>query len=299
MSGEVVFKADLVNVEKYLERIGYAKGLEPTAGNLAALAKAHRYAVPYESLDLWRRRRTTLATEELYDKIVTRHRGGYCFELNGLFAWLLRQLGYNVREYFGRWLMGEDMAVPKRRHRVVCVALPHGPNKIVDVGIGMAFVLAPLDFVFDVPQPQGTQIYRIVKDPVLTCVVQIRKKDGAWVNLFSFDTAPQLPVDFAYAHWWCATHPESQFLQKMWVFLPLLDGGSKAISLEPDPETGELATTLGLFGGDGKVEKTVLRGEAAFAAALKEHFGIVETPGRFLDDGPLNERILFSSRSGQ
>ena len=288
-----------MSVQAYLKRIGFRGKVTKTAETLFKLQRCHLTSVPYESLDIWRGRAEPLTYEAMYDKIVNRRRGGYCFELNGLFAWLLRLLGYNVREYFGRWLMGEDMAVPKRRHRVVCVALPHGPNKIVDVGIGMAFVLAPLDFVFDVPQPQGTQIYRIVKDPVLTCVVQIRKKDGAWVNLFSFDTAPQLPVDFAYAHWWCATHPESQFLQKMWVFLPLLDGGSKAISLEPDPETGELATTLGLFGGDGKVEKTVLRGEAAFAAALKEHFGIVETPGRFLDDGPLNERILFSSRSGQ
>ena len=267
-----------MDVETYLERIGYVQGREPTAENLAALVKAHRHSVPYETLDLWRRRRTTLATETLYDKIVTRRRGGYCFELNGLFAWLLRQLGYHVREYFGRWLLGEEMSVPKRRHRVVCVALPPGPNKIVDVGIGMAFLLAPLDFVFDVPQRQGVHIYRIVKDPVLTCVVQAKKLDGTWGSLFSFDTAPQLPIDFAYAHGWCATHPESQFLQKMWVFCPSPDGGSRAIALELDPETGESAPTFVCMDARGQMTKTVLRSDAVFAAVLKRHFGIVEPP---------------------
>lgn len=265
-----------MKVEEYLERIGYAGGREPNAENLAALAKAHRFSVPYETLDLWRRRRTTLATEAIYDKIVTRRRGGYCFELNGLFAWLLRALGYNVREYFGRWLMGEEMDIPMRRHRVECVALPTGPNKIVDVGIGMPFVLSPLDLVFDVPQPRDGKVYRIVRHPVLTCLVQVQKRDGTWANLFSFDTAPQLPVDFAYAHWWCETHPESQFRQKVWVFLPQRDGASRSIALEPDPETGESALTFALTAPDGMQTKTILRDEEALAFVLKEQFGIVE-----------------------
>ena len=98
-----------MKVEDYLVRIGYRGGRGPNVANLAALVKAHRFAVPYETLDLWRGRHVTLATEEIYDKIVTRSRGGYCFELNGLFTWLLREFGYNVRECFGRWHFGEDM----------------------------------------------------------------------------------------------------------------------------------------------------------------------------------------------
>ena len=82
-----------MNVEKYLQRIGYNGALAPNAENLAALVQAHRFTVPYETFDIWRGRRTTLALEEIYDRIVTRRRGGYCFELNGLFAWLLRELG--------------------------------------------------------------------------------------------------------------------------------------------------------------------------------------------------------------
>ena len=266
-----------MDIERYLERIGYRGGREPNAENLAALVKAHRLAVPYETLDIWRGRHTTLATDELYDKIVVRRRGGYCFELNGLFAALLRALGYNVREYFGRWLFAEDMKVPKRRHRVVVVALDGLPNQIVDVGIGLPFLMGPLDFVIGEIRAVGAQTYRVVRDPTLSAVVEVRKRDGSWTRLFSFDTAPQLPVDFAYAHYWCSTHPSSDFRRKLSAFLPSEDGTSATVLTDFDPETGEPVPTLVRMGADGKeTERRPLHGEAALAAALKEHFGIIE-----------------------
>ena len=264
---------------EYLKRIGYMGGREPTAANLVALTKAHRLAVPYETLDLWRRRRTTLRTEAIYDKIVMRRRGGYCFELNGLFAWLLRDLGYNVREYFGRWLLGEPpSSVPMRRHRVICVAIGGVPNQIADVGIGLPFMLSPLDLVFDVPQVRDGRRYRIVREPTLGCVVELSTKEG-WTRLFSFDTAPQLPIDFEYAHWWCQTHPDSSFLSGLWIFRPLADGGSVSISREEDPERpgcGEKILVLARFDSRGGVAKTVLRDETALAGALATEFGIAE-----------------------
>ena len=263
----------------YLGRIGYRGGRAPTAANLAALVRAHRFAVPYETLDLWRRRRTTLRLEEIYDKIVTRRRGGYCFELNGLFAWLLRDLGYNVREYFGRWLLGENQAtVPMRRHRIICVAIAGVPNQIADVGIGLPFMLSPLDLVFDVPQVRDGRRYRIVRDPTLGCVVEVETKEG-WTRLFSFDTAAQLPIDFKYAHWWCQTHPDSNFLSGLWVYRPFADGGSVSLSLEEDPDRpgcGEKVPVLAHFDGRGGVTRKALRDEAALSGALTTEFAIVE-----------------------
>ena len=267
-----------MNVDAYLERIDYRGGREPNAENLGALVRAHRLAVPYETLDIWRGRHTTLASESLYDKIVVRRRGGYCFELNGLFAELLRALGYSVREYFGRWLLGEAMAVPKRRHRVVVVALKGQPNLIADVGIGMPFLIGTLPFVFDEPSKVGFQTYRIVRDPTLSAVVEVCKRDGTWTRVFSFDTAPQLPIDFAYAHYWCETHPSSGFRRNLSVFLPDPDGASKAIMTELDPEAGEPVPTFVRTAADGKAqERRPLRGEPALAAVLADEFGIRET----------------------
>ena len=112
-----------MDVEAYLERIGYRGGREPNAENLAALVAAHRFTVPYETLDLWRGRHVTLAEEALFDKIVTRRRGGYCFELNELYGYLLRALGFHVRDCFARFLAGET-ELPMRRHHVLLVNVP-------------------------------------------------------------------------------------------------------------------------------------------------------------------------------
>ena len=266
-----------MDIDAYFERIGYSGGREPTAENLAALVQAHRFTVPYENLDIWRGRHTTLAIDDLFDKIVTRRRGGYCFELNGLFAQLLRELGYRVREYFGRWLFAEEMEIPPKRHRVPVVALPGRPNLIADVGIGLPFLTGPMEFVFDTPQRIDDKTYRIVRDETLVCIVEVLKRDGTWTRVFSFDTTPQLPVDFAYVHYWCENHPTSDFRQKLSVFLPAAGGAYRAIVAEFDPETAERVPMLiHVPGGGGTQTKRALRGEAALAAALKEDFGIEE-----------------------
>ncbi|MBR4220184.1 MAG: arylamine N-acetyltransferase [Victivallales bacterium] len=77
-----------MKVDNYLKRINYEGELKRDAATLSGLQTAHLKAVPYENLDLYFRRDFTLAYGEIYDKIVNRHRGGYCFELNGIFAWL-------------------------------------------------------------------------------------------------------------------------------------------------------------------------------------------------------------------
>ena len=83
-----------MTVDAYLERIGYWGTWAPTAETLRQLHRAHLYAVPFENLDIPLGRPITLSLPVLYEKIVGRHRGGFCYELNTLFGWLLEQLGF-------------------------------------------------------------------------------------------------------------------------------------------------------------------------------------------------------------
>ena len=260
-------------IQAYLDRIGWTGEVRLDIRTLAALVKAHRCSVPYETLDLWFRRDFSLEPAEIYDKIVTRRRGGYCFELNGGFSWLLRGLGFNVREYFGRWLYGEDEPVPMRRHRVVCVALPDRSNAIADVGIGLPFMFSPLDFVFDTPQSCDGQLYRIVRDPVLAAVVECRL-GGKWTRIFSFETTPQQTHDFDYAHWWCRTHPKSSFLSRFWIYLPRPDGTARAIALSDDGTGGWKDLVLCVRTVKGELVKTKIADAAHLSAVLLENFGI-------------------------
>ena len=85
-----------MNLQAYLHRINYRGEQTPTAATLCQLHRAHLLAAPFENLDIHLGRPIVLDQDALFDKIVRRRRGGFCYELNGLFALLLRELGFEV-----------------------------------------------------------------------------------------------------------------------------------------------------------------------------------------------------------
>ena len=127
-----------VNAGAYLDRIGASEPAAPTLDALAELVLAHLYSVPFENIDIADGRRLSVELEAIYAKVVTRRRGGFCYELNGLFSWLLRELGYEVT------LLAAQVPEPRdggprhdRAHLVLLVDLD-GPW-LVDVGWGEAY----------------------------------------------------------------------------------------------------------------------------------------------------------------
>lgn len=262
-----------MSAEDYLKRIGFNGRVARTAETLAELQRCHLMSVPYESTDIWRGKAGPLTYEAMYDKVVRRKRGGYCFELNGMFGWLLRELGFRTEEYFGRWLMGESLEIPARRHRVIKVTIGKRAF-IADVGVGQRAPLTPLEFVCGKIQRREGVDYRIVRDRRLGFVQQARLK-GVWTKVYSFDLAPQEPIDFMYGHYFCANSPESFFRSNLIVHLPTAFG-RKSIGSVRDPKTGQMSLRLAVSGADGKTVATELRTDRALRKALAEHFGIRE-----------------------
>ena len=260
-----------MKVDNYLKRINYEGDLKRDAATLAGLQTAHLKAVPYENLDLYFRRDFTLAYGEIYDKIVNRHRGGYCFELNGIFAWLLRMVGFKTEEYLGRWLKGEALEVPMRRHRVVKVFSDDGIF-LADVGVGQRSPLTPLEFKYDVIQNREGVNYRIIKDERLFNVVQVETEDG-FINFFSFDEAPQENIDYEYPHFYCTHCEESVFLHKLMVHIPT-DCGRNSIASVVNPETGLVTPQLSIGKPDGTTEKRFIYSKKELSSVLDSCFGI-------------------------
>ncbi|HEX8920722.1 MAG TPA: arylamine N-acetyltransferase, partial [Pyrinomonadaceae bacterium] len=93
-----------MNVEAYLERINYQGSIAPTAETLRQLQVAHLVAVPFENLSIHANEPIVLEDEALFTKIVEHRRGGFCYEANGLFAALLRALGFDV------WMLSAEVA---------------------------------------------------------------------------------------------------------------------------------------------------------------------------------------------
>lgn len=199
-----------VRLEKYFSRIGLTlpEVITPDSALLRALQFAHCTHVPYENLDIIRGVPLSLDEGALYDKIVAHNRGGFCFELNGLFACLLRALGYGVTEYAARYLRGES-EIPMRRHRVLCVEATDGVW-CVDVGIGEVCPRYPVRLVAGVEQPQFDECYRFTRDDFLGWVLEDRYQ-GEWRRFYSFTEEPQLPQDFEALCLYCEKSPKSPF----------------------------------------------------------------------------------------
>lgn len=127
-----------MDIDAYLARIGAKKPRLPDAGALAELQIAHLLTVPFENLDIVAGRPISLDLDAIFDKIVRRRRGGFCYELNGLFAWLLEGLGYRVTMLSGRTIDGvHGMVGPEYDHLALRVDLEE--PWLTDVGFGDTF----------------------------------------------------------------------------------------------------------------------------------------------------------------
>ncbi|HCG35114.1 MAG TPA: acetyltransferase, partial [Clostridiales bacterium] len=155
-------------IKLYFDRLGmpYSPDLTPTKELLFSLHFAHVTRVPFENMDILNRIPLDLEEDALFDKIVVRNRGGICFEVNCLFAHLLRKLGYTCIDYAARWIKGVT-GNPMRRHRVFQAKLPTGEAYICDVGNGQRCPRYPVPFIPDVNHPQWGEVYNIALDDTL------------------------------------------------------------------------------------------------------------------------------------
>lgn len=197
------------DVRAYLERIGYEGPLDGSAAVLAELQECHLHTVPYENLDILKRIPLSLEIPDLIEKIVVRRRGGYCFELNALFGWLLRELEYPVTDLMSRFWRDEPNPPPKRRHHVLKVKAGDA-YYLCDVGVGGIVPRRPIQMVEGLEHPQGDECYRLERDPEYGWML-CELKHGEWSRLYSFTEEPQLAKDFIMATYWCENSPESIF----------------------------------------------------------------------------------------
>ena len=207
---------------KYLERVGLShKGCDGSLDFLKKLQEAHIYSVPYENVDIVNGVHVSLEIEDIYEKIVERKRGGYCFELNALFAWLLSKIGYSVESYFARFWRGESKT-PLRRHRVLGVTI--GEEKyIVDVGIGSPAPRFPLLLKAGLVQEGFGESYRFEYEKELGWVLY-EQTHGEWKRYFSFTEEWQFDIDFIQPSFYCEKHPDSIFNKGLIVAVKTPDG---------------------------------------------------------------------------
>src|SRR5213080_2780696 len=142
-------------VDAYLKRIGYAGPLKPNSNLLRDLHRAHLFAVPFENLDIAFGREIICDEDAFLRKIIERHRRGFCYELNGAFAALLRALGFQVTLLSARVARSDGGEGPEFDHLTLRIDLEE--PWLADVGFGDSF-LEPLRLEAETEQadPAGT-----------------------------------------------------------------------------------------------------------------------------------------------
>jgi N-hydroxyarylamine O-acetyltransferase len=135
-----------VKPQPYLDRIGYTGNLEPNLETLIGLHRAHLQTIPYENLEIHFGRTLELDLERIFERLVLERRGGWCYEMNGLFAWVLREIGFDVRLVSTQVTRSDGSLMAPGDHVALIVKFDSGlktgleQNWLVDVGWGNGFL---------------------------------------------------------------------------------------------------------------------------------------------------------------
>ena len=160
-----------MNKNEYFRRIGAAEtAISPNLDSLRLLQKKHLLAVPFENLDIHWNKEILLDSGKFYEKIVENRRGGFCYELNGLFFGLLNRIGFESKIISARVSDGNGGFGPEFDHLAI-VSRVKGEEYLVDVGFG-DFSAEPLKIVPDAEQidQNGTFSIKEAEDDYLEVV---------------------------------------------------------------------------------------------------------------------------------
>jgi N-hydroxyarylamine O-acetyltransferase len=254
-----------MDVREYLHRIGahFPKG--PTLEGLRDVHLAHLRAVPFENLDIHRGVPIVLDRDRILRKIVADRRGGFCYELNTAFHWLLTELGYPVT------LLSAEVARPEGGFGIpfdhmMLLAEVEGDAWLADVGFGDSF-LRPLRFVEGEVHEEKEYRFRLTRHESYWHLERAPRDGDGYLEQYRFTTVARQIGDYRGGCEYHQKSPESTFTQKVVATRALEDG---RVTVTRDRV---------ILRQGGARSETPLADETAFYSALAQYFGIqMETP---------------------
>jgi N-hydroxyarylamine O-acetyltransferase len=247
----------VIDVDRCLERIGYRGSTEPALDTLRSLQMAFLRKVPFENLDIHLDRKIELSSESIYEKIVSRKRGGFCYECNILFRDLLKALGFQVKYLSARMVKGTTVG-QEYDHMVLLLTLEQ--DYLVDVGNGQS-CREPLRIDGTNKATSEGYTYTVGahgKDLAL----YYQQSNAEWAPRYLFTLKPRKRADFSGMCHYHQTSPDSVFTQHRLVTIAMARGRVT------------LTDMLLRITKQGELQESVLSSETEYSETLKQYFGI-------------------------
>jgi len=261
------FKVELmtqprIDLDAYFHRIGYTGPREPTLATLNGLIFRHVQTIPFENLDVLLGHPIALDAASIERKLIHQHRGGYCFEQNGLFQLVLESLGFEITPISARvrWQRPRDFT-PARSHLFTRVEID-GVSWLADVGVGGMSPSAALRLELDTEQSIPHEPRRLVKEGAIY-FHQVRLGEE-WQDICEFTLEAMPPIDREVANWFTSTHPNSHFKSNILVGRAAADGGRVTL----------LDNKFTLRDAAGHADTRMLGSKKELLAVLAEFFGL-------------------------
>lgn len=204
------------NLQQYLDRVKFSGEIELTLAGIKKLMQSQLFTVPFEDLDVQAGKIISLNGDDIVDQIVTKKRGGYCYQINGIFSLVLQEIG--IPHYY---IAARPMVNPGENAKTHfgIIATIENEDYLIDLGFGGNSIREPLKLSEtgkEIQQDSDTFTLLKTENDEYLLQVLIGKE---WSNLYSFDLAPQRWIDFKPANYYNYSHPDSFFVQNLIVVL--------------------------------------------------------------------------------
>ena len=240
-----------------MRRINYGGPLAPSRQTLHHLHRAHLLAIPFENLDVQLRHKRPFTIDAVYEKIVEERRGGWCYEMNGLFGWALRELGFKVDYIAGAVNRQKNGDAALMNHLALIVHLER--PYLADVGFGNG-LSSPMPLE-EGSHRDGRFEFKLTKDGDWWRFYNDRESGST----FDFTEAPHEYAQFEHKARLMASTAESTFVQNL-VAMKLLEDGKV-----------ELINTMFRRQDENGISEETAPNAGALACILREHFAL-ESP---------------------
>jgi len=200
----------MMDVRRYVERIGFEGALTENLDCLMNLHRCHVMSIPFEALDVQYGNEIVLDLDHLFEKVIEGRRGGYCYELNYLFNSLLTEIGFNSK-IVSASIYDDGVIGPEFDHMAIVVQLDD--LYLVDVGYGDLFI-EPLCIRENVVQEDQFKLYQMKAATTDHLVLKESLKSNVqWVDRYQFSTKPRTVRDFEEQNNFKQNSPLSYFVE--------------------------------------------------------------------------------------